>query len=1571
MNIQVLKSLFITFICLLFSQFSYAQFLPEQDCFNAIPLCSNLYSTQISYSGEGNLPTEINPLISCLGAGEQNDAWFIFTVTAPGNLNFTITPNNPLDDYDWAVYNLTGFSCSDIFTNAALQVSCNFNLTPGPTGANGGVGAQFNPTIPVLLGQTYVVNVSNYTGSAAGFTIDFGASTATIFDNVPPVYQAVTAPACGSDTLNIQFSENVLCSSVSASDFNIVGPAGSGPFTVTSVTSINCAAGGTFDNVYTITVSPALIGTAAACFAIQLVGPVQDNCGNVSIPTSLNYCIVPLSITASAAPASICVGQSTVLSTSLSGVPGLTFTWTPGNPSPIVGANPSVSPTTNTTYNVVAQNAAGCTANASVTVPVIPPLNVIVYASPATLCAGQTTTLSTNYTYVPNTITAWDPGGFGGQTLNITPGGTTTFTATVTNSIGCSGVGTVLVTVNPVPTATFTVTSNAVCENVPVTVTYTGSASAGSGFVWDFDGGTVAPANPTGPGPYTVTWNTSGPKTITLQINDKGCLSAVYSQTIQVNQVPSAVFSYPTSFCENACNQIVYQGNATSQALYNWDFDGGVLCSPALGQGPYTLSWTIPGTYNVCLSVTENGCTSPLNCQNVDVFPNPVSCIAAVGDSCLGTSCYNFSYCGTPNVDAYYWSMPTAIPSTANNPNPLCVHYNNAGPQTVWMYVMDNGCLSDTSFINFNVIADPVANFMASSGSACEGNCMSFTYTGPSVSPLQSYQWNFGPSASPQFSSSDTIPCVTFHTPGFATVQLIVCNEYCCDTMTQQIFVNPSPNVSAGPDKAFCKGDGPIQLDGSLTPGQGIPTFTYSWWCNNAPACGINMVGTQTPMVNPGISPTTYYFQATDGNGCKSNIDSTLVIIKEKPIVDAGLDQNRCGSPSSPGVSLSANVINGVPGPYTYSWFCNSNSGNCGGLPGWDTLQTTYVFPDTTTIFTVVVTAANGCSSDVNTLDTTSTMTVTVIPVPKVEAGPYKNICKGDVYQMLGYATGAGPNYTYSWTPSDIQAGLTAPTNPNTNASPLLTTLYTLSATSNGCTGTDTVTINVHTLPTSSINPPVDDMCQGDSVVVQGLANGDPTGTIYSYHWSHNPLGSTSGISSPNSAVTWLHPTTTTTFNLQISSAYCSGFADAITITVRPTPIANIVTNDTTICMGDSIKLIANYSFVGTNPANPVIFNWTPDYNMSNDTILLPIIYPTQTTVYTLTTSVAGTCPTSDKVTISVAPFMPVVASADTTTICTNGVAHLHAEGGILNPFYAWTPVSSMNDSTLQDPTVNPDSTTTYYVTVTEAGCSGTDSVKINVHTTPKADYFASNTQGCDAMDVSFFETSTNELSYIWNFGDGTAVSNDPNPSHTYMQAGSYPVSLTVIGQGGCRDSATLKTVVISSNTFAAFTSNPLVGDSLFLPSGASVAFIDTSFEAVSWLWDFGDNHTSTEQNPVHVYTLSGNYPVTLTVTNKNGCTSTISNEPYIVVNPNLFAPNTFTPNEDGVHDTWVINYLGTEKVEVAVYDRWGRAVFQNIGTERSWNGNDMKGKKCTEGTYYYSISIGKKVYNGYLLIVR
>jgi PKD repeat protein len=159
----------------------------------------------------------------------------------------------------------------------------------------------------------------------------------------------------------------------------------------------------------------------------------------------------------------------------------------------------------------------------------------------------------------------------------------------------------------------------------------------------------------------------------------------------------------------------------------------------------------------------------------------------------------------------------------------------------------------------------------------------------------------------------------------------------------------------------------------------------------------------------------------------------------------------------------------------------------------------------------------------------------------------------------------------------------------------------------------------------------------------------------------------------------------------------------------------------------------------------------------------------------------------------------------------------------------------------------------------------------------PVANFNPAFATGRVPYTVSFTDTSTNPTSWSWDFGDGT-TDTSRNPTHTYTVPGRYTVSLTATNPSGSNTKTVADCVIVSPA--AAFTGTPVSG-SRPLP----VQFTDSSAgNPTAWLWDFGDGVTDTVQNPLHRYTVSGTYTVTLTVT-ANGVSDSTTKANYITVN--------------------------------------------------------------------------------------
>ena len=191
----------------------------------------------------------------------------------------------------------------------------------------------------------------------------------------------------------------------------------------------------------------------------------------------------------------------------------------------------------------------------------------------------------------------------------------------------------------------------------------------------------------------------------------------------------------------------------------------------------------------------------------------------------------------------------------------------------------------------------------------------------------------------------------------------------------------------------------------------------------------------------------------------------------------------------------------------------------------------------------------------------------------------------------------------------------------------------------------------------------------------------------------------------------------------------------------------------------------------------------------------------------------------------------------------------------------------------------------TYTCTIHVGSQTSSATTPVQVYARPTANFSANN--ACVGNPVQFNNTSTTNpanqtMSYQWNFGDGQ-TSNQQSPSHTYNTPGNYNVTLTAsCGNGTCTSTKTQSVSIFSPPT-ASFTANAVC-------QGNSTQFTNTttnpSGQPVTYLWDFGDGQTSTQQNPTHQFATAGNHNVTLTATAGGSCSDSKTNAVIVYANP-------------------------------------------------------------------------------------
>jgi PKD repeat protein len=175
----------------------------------------------------------------------------------------------------------------------------------------------------------------------------------------------------------------------------------------------------------------------------------------------------------------------------------------------------------------------------------------------------------------------------------------------------------------------------------------------------------------------------------------------------------------------------------------------------------------------------------------------------------------------------------------------------------------------------------------------------------------------------------------------------------------------------------------------------------------------------------------------------------------------------------------------------------------------------------------------------------------------------------------------------------------------------------------------------------------------------------------------------------------------------------------------------------------------------------------------------------------------------------------------------------------------------------------------------------------------PQAKFAAIPPSGYRPLDVQFTDESTGNISsWEWDFdGDGIIDSITQNGNYTYENPGNYTVCLTVRGPKGNNTDVKKDYIqVLRCPYFADFTIDPIPvncqvqGNSTLCTRTTTVHFVDKSTGNITaWDWNFGDNKTSTEQNPTHTYTQNSNYTVTLAITTPE-CKDTLTKSDYIIL---------------------------------------------------------------------------------------
>ena len=260
---------------------------------------------------------------------------------------------------------------------------------------------------------------------------------------------------------------------------------------------------------------------------------------------------------------------------------------------------------------------------------------------------------------------------------------------------------------------------------------------------------------------------------------------------------------------------------------------------------------------------------------------------------------------------------------------------------------------------------------------------------------------------------------------------------------------------------------------------------------------------------------------------------------------------------------------------------------------------------------------------------------------------------------------------------------------------------------------------------------------------------------------------------------------------------------------------------------------------------------------------------------------------------------------------------------------------------------VSVDTSGLYFIIVSDTnGCLSTSNgIDIVVYPNPIADFWIDGV--CFQLETNLVDFSSissgNIVSWIWSLGDGNYSSGE-NINHLYQDANLFDVSIKVISDMGCSDSAT-KQFQIFHIPDADFNFNPRTASTLH----PEVTFTNTTIDAIPILWDFDDGRDTTIENPIHVFSDPGMYEVMLTVSDSNNCIDSVFQTIKVMYDFIIYLPNTFTPDGDGKNEVFTPKGFRMDKLEsyqFIVYNRWGEIVFNTDKVAEGWNGeNAIVGK--------------------------
>ena len=1077
-------------------------------------------------------------------------------------------------------------------------------------------------------------------------------------------------------------------------------------------------------------------------------------------------------------------------------------------------------------------------------------------------------------------------------THTYTQGGTFTVRLVVTddrNEVGTLSRQIVIQAGNVNPVARYTATP--ITGEAPLAVSFNGSTSTDAdgtiaSYAWDFGDGTNAVGVTA-----THTYTTPGVYVSTLTVTDDEGGTGVASVIITVNEAnlpPIAAFT-PTPSSGTAPLGVTFNGGASNDldgtiVNYAWTYGDG-----AVGTGVNsTHTYTLPGTYTVQLTVTDEDGASAMATATIQVNPPlnlaPTALFVATPTAGAPPLLVNFNATTSSdpdgNIVSYAWDFGDGTQATGVT----AAHtYTVAGNYTAQLIVTDDSTASDTFTVAIavnNINVAPTASFIATPTAGAPPLLVSFDASASTDSDgtIISYSWDFGDGTQ----ATGVTATHTYAAAGNYTAQLIVTDDSTAsDTFTVAIAVNAlnvapvasfiaTPTTGAPPLLVSFDASASTDVDGQIV--------SYSWDFGD---------GTQ----GTGVTATHTYTAA-------GNYTAQLIVTDDSTASDTftvAIAVNALNV--APVASFTATPTAGTP-PLLVNFNASASTDSDGTIVSyaWDfgdgtqgtgvTAAHTYNAVGTYTAQLIV--------TDDSTASDTFTVAINVNanqpPTAVFTATPTTGIAPLLVNVDANASTDAdGTILSYAWDFGDgtLATGITAS---HTYALAGNYTVQLIITDDGGALDTATTVIVVQ--------PPVGTDQIADLRIVDTLdcTNNTLTATlqIRSSNTQVFRLGTSSVLLSYNPAA------------LQFSTyeSYAFDGSDQCIAGVASSWDAH-ATDGTSVPGSFNLTMVLNNEGQGCPEVNGT--EWVSigkiTYNILDNSLDPAIAYDSLNTNFNVDQPNDGTetvrknrligVSGSDVLSCDSANIPPIALFTATPTagappllVSFNANASTDSDGTIVSYSWDFGDGTQATGVTATHTYAAAGNYTAQLIVTDDSTASDTFTVAIAVNAlnvAPVASFIATPTAGAPPLLVSFDASASTDVdgqivSYSWDFGDGTQATG-VTATHTYAAAGNYTAQLIVTDDSTASDTFTVAIAVNALNVapVASFIATPTAGAPPLLVSFDASASTDVDGQIVSYSWDFGDGTQATGVTATHTYAAAGNYTAQLIVTDDSTASDTFT----------------------------------------------------------------------------------------------